>query len=142
MMFDKIQHIGYLVHGLDNVAEAVAWYVDKFDGVHVGGGPSRWGGRNAFVNFGQRDTLRGRAAASGVRLLRALCDTPRLSEGLMDEREDLLERLLGSRGAEILGQKSFALPLKQRQVDLATGLAVLPAELVEVRAGMRRLVSA
>jgi hypothetical protein len=36
-----------------NAAEAVAWYVDKFDGVHVGGGASRRGGRNAFVNFGQ-----------------------------------------------------------------------------------------
>jgi hypothetical protein len=36
-----------------NAEEAVAWYVDKFDGVHVGGGTSRRGGRNAFVNFGQ-----------------------------------------------------------------------------------------
>ena len=32
---DKIIHAGYLVR---NAAEAVAWYVDKFDGVHVGGG--------------------------------------------------------------------------------------------------------
>ena len=47
---DHIIHAGYLVR---NVAEAVAWYVDKFDGVHVGGGASRRGGRNAFVNFGQ-----------------------------------------------------------------------------------------
>ncbi len=47
---DKIIHAGYLVR---NAAEAVAWYVDKFDGVHVGGGASRRGGRNAFVNFGQ-----------------------------------------------------------------------------------------
>jgi methylmalonyl-CoA/ethylmalonyl-CoA epimerase len=47
---DKIIHAGYLVR---NVAEAVAWYVDKFDGVHAGGGASRRGGRNAFVNFGQ-----------------------------------------------------------------------------------------
>jgi methylmalonyl-CoA/ethylmalonyl-CoA epimerase len=47
---DKIIHAGYLVR---NAAEAVAWYVDKFDGVYVGGGPSRRGGRNAFVNFGQ-----------------------------------------------------------------------------------------
>jgi catechol 2,3-dioxygenase-like lactoylglutathione lyase family enzyme len=47
---DKIIHAGYLVR---NVAEAVAWYVDKFDGVHVGGGASRRGGQNAFVNFGQ-----------------------------------------------------------------------------------------
>ncbi len=47
---DKIIHAGYLVR---NAAEAVAWYVDKFDGAHVGGGVSRRGGRNAFVNFGQ-----------------------------------------------------------------------------------------
>jgi catechol 2,3-dioxygenase-like lactoylglutathione lyase family enzyme len=48
--FDKIIHAGYLVR---NVAEAVAWYVEKFDGIHMGGGASRRGGRNAFVNFGQ-----------------------------------------------------------------------------------------
>lgn len=47
---DQIIHAGYLVHNAD---EAVAWYVDKFDGVHVGGGASRRGGRNAFVNFGR-----------------------------------------------------------------------------------------
>jgi catechol 2,3-dioxygenase-like lactoylglutathione lyase family enzyme len=47
---DHIVHAGYLVR---NVAEAVAWYVEKFDGVHVGGGASRRGGRNAFVNFGR-----------------------------------------------------------------------------------------
>jgi methylmalonyl-CoA/ethylmalonyl-CoA epimerase len=47
---EQIIHAGYLVC---NAAEAVAWYVDKFDGVHVGGGASRRGGRNAFVNFGQ-----------------------------------------------------------------------------------------
>mgnify|MGYP003288268642 CR=1 FL=1 len=47
---DGIIHAGYLVR---NVAEAAAWYVDKFDGVHVGGGVSRRGGCNAFVNFGQ-----------------------------------------------------------------------------------------
>jgi methylmalonyl-CoA/ethylmalonyl-CoA epimerase len=46
---DSIVHAGYLVR---NVEEAIAWYVDKFDGVHVGGGASRRGGRNAFVNFG------------------------------------------------------------------------------------------
>jgi catechol 2,3-dioxygenase-like lactoylglutathione lyase family enzyme len=50
VMVDKIIHAGYLVR---NAEEAVAWYVDKFDGVHVGGGASRRGGRNAFVNFGQ-----------------------------------------------------------------------------------------
>jgi catechol 2,3-dioxygenase-like lactoylglutathione lyase family enzyme len=47
---DKIIHAGYLVR---NVAEAVAWYVEKFDGIHEGGGASRRGGRNAFVNFGR-----------------------------------------------------------------------------------------
>ena len=50
VQIDKIIHAGYLVR---NVAEAVAWYMDKFDGVHVGGGASRRGGQNAFVNFGQ-----------------------------------------------------------------------------------------
>jgi catechol 2,3-dioxygenase-like lactoylglutathione lyase family enzyme len=50
LQVDKIIHAGYLVR---NAAEAVAWYVDKFDGVCVGGGPSRRGGCNAFVNFGQ-----------------------------------------------------------------------------------------
>ena len=46
----KIVHAGYLVPDLD---EAIAWYVDKFNGEHIGGGPSRTGSRNAFVNFGQ-----------------------------------------------------------------------------------------
>jgi methylmalonyl-CoA/ethylmalonyl-CoA epimerase len=47
---DKIVHAGYLVKDLE---QAIAWYVDKFDGVYIGGGPSRRGNRNAFVNFGQ-----------------------------------------------------------------------------------------
>ena len=47
---DHIVHAGYLVGDLDN---AVAWYVQKFGGVHIGGGASRRGSRNAFVNFGQ-----------------------------------------------------------------------------------------
>ncbi len=47
---DKIIHAGYLVR---NAAEAVAWYVDKFDGVHVGGRAMRRGGRYALVNCGQ-----------------------------------------------------------------------------------------
>ena len=47
---EKIVHAGYLVPDLD---DAIAWYVEKFDGVHIGGGPSRAGRRNAFVNFGQ-----------------------------------------------------------------------------------------
>jgi catechol 2,3-dioxygenase-like lactoylglutathione lyase family enzyme len=50
VQIDHIIHAGYLVR---NAEEAVAWYVDKFDGVHVGGGASRRGGRNAFVNFGR-----------------------------------------------------------------------------------------
>ncbi|MFQ6031149.1 MAG: VOC family protein, partial [Dehalococcoidia bacterium] len=47
---EKIVHAGYLV---SNLEEAIAWYVEKFDGEHIGGGASRRGGRNAFVNFGQ-----------------------------------------------------------------------------------------
>ena len=48
--FEKIVHAGYLV---SNLEEAVSWYVERFDGQHVGGGASRSGGRNAFVNFGR-----------------------------------------------------------------------------------------
>ena len=58
---------------------------------------------------------------------------------LMHERDDLLKRLLGSRGGEIAGQ-TFALPLNDGQVDLATSAAVLQDELIEVRARMRLLV--
>ncbi len=47
---ESIVHAGYLVPNLD---EAISWYVERLDGHHVGGGPSRSGGRNAFVNFGQ-----------------------------------------------------------------------------------------
>ena len=47
---ERIIHAGYRVKNLD---EAIKWYTDKFDGEHLGGGPSRSGGRNAFVNFGQ-----------------------------------------------------------------------------------------
>jgi catechol 2,3-dioxygenase-like lactoylglutathione lyase family enzyme len=47
---ERIVHAGYRVKDLE---EAIKWYVDKFDGQHLGGGPSRSGGRNAFVNFGQ-----------------------------------------------------------------------------------------
>ncbi|MCI0895694.1 MAG: VOC family protein, partial [Chloroflexi bacterium] len=36
-----------------NLDKAIAWYVDNFEGEHIGGGASRSGGRNAFVNFGQ-----------------------------------------------------------------------------------------
>ena len=46
----RIVHAGYQV---PNLEDAVAWYQESFDGVHVGGGASRRGGRNAFVNFGQ-----------------------------------------------------------------------------------------
>jgi methylmalonyl-CoA/ethylmalonyl-CoA epimerase len=55
-MFDKIQHIGYLVHDLD---KAVDWFHTGFGATNAGGGPvhsSRavpGGGRNAFVHFGQ-----------------------------------------------------------------------------------------
>ena len=47
---DLIVHAGYRVRNLE---EAIAWYVDNLGGTHVGGGASRAGGRNAFVNFGQ-----------------------------------------------------------------------------------------
>ncbi len=46
----RIVHAGYLVPDLD---VAIAWYTEKFDGTYLGGGPSRQGRRNAFVNFGQ-----------------------------------------------------------------------------------------
>ena len=46
---DAIVHPGYLVRDLD---KATAWYVEKLGGVHVGGGPSRRGGRVAFINCG------------------------------------------------------------------------------------------
>ena len=47
---ERIVHAGYMVRDLD---AAVDWYVQRFSGTHVGGGASRRGGRNAFVNFGQ-----------------------------------------------------------------------------------------
>ena len=47
---DRIIHAGYRVKDLE---QAIAWYVDNLGGTHIGGGPSRNGGRNAFVNFGQ-----------------------------------------------------------------------------------------
>ena len=47
---EGIVHAGYRVKNLD---KAIAWYVDNFEGEHIGGGASRSGGRNAFVNFGQ-----------------------------------------------------------------------------------------
>jgi catechol 2,3-dioxygenase-like lactoylglutathione lyase family enzyme len=50
VQIDMIIHAGYLVR---NAEEAVAWYVDKFDGVHVGGSAMRRGGRYALVNCGQ-----------------------------------------------------------------------------------------
>lgn len=45
-----IVHPGYLVRDLD---AATAWYVEKLGGVVVGGGPSRRGGRVAFINCGR-----------------------------------------------------------------------------------------
>ena len=47
---ERIIHAGYRVNNLD---ESIKWYVDNFQGEHIGGGASRTGGRNAFVNFGQ-----------------------------------------------------------------------------------------
>ena len=47
---ERIVHAGYRVKDLD---KAVAWYVDNFQGVHIGGRTSGNSGRNAFVNFGQ-----------------------------------------------------------------------------------------
>lgn len=47
---EKIVHAGYLVRDLES---SIAWYVDNFGGTHIGGGPSRTGGQNAFVNFDQ-----------------------------------------------------------------------------------------
>ena len=47
---EGIVHAGYLVRDLD---KAIAWYVDKFQGQHIGGGQIRDGGHNAFVNIGQ-----------------------------------------------------------------------------------------
>ena len=47
---ERIIHAGYRVKDLD---KAVAWYVDNFQGVHIGGRTSGNSGRNAFVNFGQ-----------------------------------------------------------------------------------------
>ncbi len=46
---DGIVHPGYLVK---NAEAAAAWYVEKLGGTYVGGGPSRRGGRVAFVNCG------------------------------------------------------------------------------------------
>lgn len=50
LAIDRIIHAGYVVDDLD---AAVAWYVDTFDGTYIGGGMSRRGVNNAFVNFGQ-----------------------------------------------------------------------------------------
>ena len=47
---ERIVHAGYLLADLEG---AIAWYVDNFDGLHVGGRTSPMGGRNAFVNFGK-----------------------------------------------------------------------------------------
>lgn len=46
---DSIIHPGYLVADVD---AAAAWYVQKLGGVVAGAGPSRRGGRVAFVNCG------------------------------------------------------------------------------------------
>jgi catechol 2,3-dioxygenase-like lactoylglutathione lyase family enzyme len=55
-MFEKIQHIGYLV---DDLEKAVAWFKNSFGAEAAGGSPVQSsravpsGGRNAFVHFGQ-----------------------------------------------------------------------------------------
>ena len=55
-MFEKIQHIGYLVGDLD---AAVQWFKAGFGGENVGGGnvnssvAGPGGGRNTFIHFGQ-----------------------------------------------------------------------------------------
>ena len=45
-----IVHPGYLVSDVDRAA---AWWVETLGGVRIGGGPSRRGGRIAFVNVGR-----------------------------------------------------------------------------------------
>jgi catechol 2,3-dioxygenase-like lactoylglutathione lyase family enzyme len=67
---ERIVHAGYRVKDLD---KAISWYVDNFQGEHIGGGASRNGGRNAFVNFGQVQ----------VELIEP-GDTNSLSEGIHD----------------------------------------------------------
>ena len=47
---ERIIHAGYRVRNLE---DAIKWYVDKFGGTNIGGGPSRSGARNAFVNFSE-----------------------------------------------------------------------------------------
>ena len=59
----------------------------------------------------------------------------------MDERGHLLERLLCNWRGEI-AQQTFALALEDGHVDLATSLAILSDELIEVRAWMPLLVRA
>ena len=46
---DSIVHPGYLVRDVD---AATKWYLEKLGGERVGGGPSRRGGRVAFINCG------------------------------------------------------------------------------------------
>ena len=50
LAIERIVHAGYRVRDLD---KAIAYYVDNFQGEHIGGRTSGTGGRNAFVNFGQ-----------------------------------------------------------------------------------------
>lgn len=47
---DGIVHPGYLVPDLD---ATVSWFMEKLGGINVGGGPSRAGGRVAFINVGR-----------------------------------------------------------------------------------------
>src|SRR5678815_1334864 len=57
----------------------------------------------------------------GVRGAKDVSQNSVLPEVLMDERGHLLERPLGNRRGEIL-EKSFALALEDRDLDLAAGL--------------------
>ena len=50
LAIEQIIHAGYVV---ENLSKAVAWYTDMFGGEYIGGGMSRRGVNNAFVNFGQ-----------------------------------------------------------------------------------------
>ena len=61
-------------------------------------------------------------------------------EVLVRKYDNLFERLLGTRGVEILSQEAVTFALIDGQIDLAAGLTILRDKRVEVRAGMRLLV--
>ncbi|MEZ5855340.1 MAG: VOC family protein [Hyphomicrobiaceae bacterium] len=72
-----IVHPGYLVRDLDR---AVAWHLEKLGGTHVGGGPSRRGGRVAFINWWWRSDRADRAARAVAAGWRAGARSCRLSD--------------------------------------------------------------